>query len=207
LAIQEEIMQASLDLSATEARMFRAYWQDGLIDLLAGATLILIGLGWLLGIPLGVLSVTPGVAVVFWPLLRRTITEPRLGRVRFSAKRQFRMHHGAIALLALGVLLGGLVTTRVFLADQTSAFLRWIAPGIPVLIMAVLALSVSGVLRLLRFVGYAATFAIAAVIVAGATLEPGWALFGGGVVVTVMGGVLLVRFLREFPRLSQEMDE
>ncbi|HXI01928.1 MAG TPA: hypothetical protein VNI57_02020, partial [Candidatus Saccharimonadales bacterium] len=132
-------MNARSELASTEAQVFRAYWQDGLLDLLAGSSILMIGLGWLTGFVLAAVIVPP-LAIVMWPLLRRRITDPRLGQVRFNAERRFRMRHGMIAVLSLGVLLFGFVGVRL-LKGETSDLLRWLAPAIPALILAALALS------------------------------------------------------------------
>lgn len=52
-------MKGQSDLASTEARVFRAYWQDGVLDLLAGASVVLIGLGWLAGFVLAGVVVAP----------------------------------------------------------------------------------------------------------------------------------------------------
>lgn len=192
------------ELSATEAKVFRSWWQDGVLDLIAGSCVTLIGLGWLAGFPLAGIAVPP-IALTAWPILRRRITEPRLGQVRFAARRRRDMRFGMIAVLSLGLVLGGFVAD-LYRGGSDSQLLRWLAPAIPGSIVAALALSTAEALRLVRFVGYAAGFVAAALVVAALDADPGWALFAGGALVAASGARLLVRFLREFPVLSTEMD-
>jgi hypothetical protein len=198
-------MKAQPELAATEARVFRAYWQDGVLDLLAGSSLVLIGIGWLAGFVLAGVIVPP-IAISMWPLLRNRITKPRLGQVRFGAARRFRMRHGLIAVASLGVLLCGFVALHV-LRGEASDFLRWIAPGIPALILAALALSAAEALRLVRFVVYAAAFVAVGLAVSAVDADPGWAIVAGGVVVAASGARMLASFLRRFPCLPAEMEE
>ncbi len=193
------------DLVPTEARVFRAYWQDGVLDLLAGLGVVLIGLGWLAGFPLAGVVVPP-IALVTWPILRSRITGPRLGRVRFGPDRRFEMRHGLIAVVSLGVVLCGFVATRVYGARGTSDLVRWLAPGIPALILMLLSLSSAAALKLPRFAAYAVGFAVAALAVSVLDADPGWALAAGGLVAAIHGAFLLARFVREFPVLSAEMD-
>ncbi len=197
-------MRTQAGLASTEARVFSAYWQDGLLDLLAGSALVAIGLCWVAGFVLAVVIVPP-VVLVTWPILRQRVTDPRLGQVRFNAGRRHRMRHGLIAVASLGVLLFGFVGIRV-LKGGTSELVRWLAPGIPALLLAALALSAAEALRLVRFVGYAAVFVTAGLVVAALDADPGWAIAVAGAIVLGNGARMLRRFLREFPRLPAEMD-
>ncbi len=199
-------MAARSALASTEAKVFHAYWQDGILDLIAGAGAVLIGVGWVLGYVLSVVLV-PALVLTAWPILRRRITDPRLGRVRFSARRRFTMLHGMIAVVSLGILLGGLTVTHVYRGTVTSQLVRWLAPGIPALILAALSLSAAAALGLLRFVGYAGGFVAAALLAAVLDADPGWAILLGGAVVCASGAVMLSRFLREFPPLAGDLDQ
>jgi len=198
-------MGARSELAATEARVFQAYWQDGVLDLLAGGSTLLIGLGWLAGFVLASVVVPP-LAIVSWPILRQRITHPRLGRVRFNAHRRFRMRHGMIAVLSLGVLLFGFFALH-FGVGHLPPFPRWLAPGIPALLLAALALSAAEALRLARFALYGIGFIAAALVVSGLDADPGWALAGGGAIAAANGARMLVAFLRDFPMLAAEMDK
>jgi hypothetical protein len=198
-------MTTGAAFASTEARLFRAWWQDGLLDLLAGACLVATGLGWLAGFVLAG-ALAPAVALPLWPLLRQRITRPRLGEVRFAAARRLRMRHGLVAVVSLGVVLLGFVALSLSEAEARSELLRWAAPAIPALLLAALALSAAEALRLLRFALYAAGFVAAGLVVASLEAEPGWAILAGGALVLASGIRLLAVFLREFPRLPSEMD-
>jgi hypothetical protein len=198
-------MSTTPEFAATEKRVFSAFWQDGVLDLLAGVALLSIGIAWLLHL-FWLTAVVPGPFVVMWPILRRTITEPRLGQVRFQVERRHSLLHGSIAVLCLGLISFGFMVIRLYRGGDESALLRWLTPAIPSLLLALLALSIFGVLRLLRLLVYAAVLVAAGLIVAALDLEPGWAMLSVGVVITITGMVRLIRFLREFPRLPQEFE-
>lgn len=193
------------ELAGTEAKVFRAYWQDGLLDLVAGSTVVLIGFGWIAGLWISGIVVPP-VALVAWPILRRRITEPRLGAVRFGPERRSRMRHGLVAVCSLGVVLAGFVFPRLVLDRSPSELLRWLAPGIPALILAALALSASEALRIARFALYGAAFVVAALGAAALDVDPGWPMAAGGALMIASGARLLVRFLRDFPVLPTEIE-
>ncbi|QDU68212.1 hypothetical protein [Engelhardtia mirabilis] len=197
-------MSTTTTLASTESRLFRAYWQDGVLDLLAGAALSAIGLGWIAGYPLAGVVVPP-VAIATWPILRQRITRPRLGQVRFNARRRFDMSLGMIAVLSLGVLLCGLFVSRSKEGASYEA-LRSLAPGIPALLVAALGLSAAAALRLARLAAYSAVFVAAALVVATLDAEPGWALLAGGLVMLASGARLLAAFVRGHPRLAAAMD-
>ena len=86
-----------------ETRVLRFFWNDGLLDLLAGAGVCLIGLAWLFDlVPLG--AVARAVLIPFWKPLRAKITEPRLGYVELSDVQQKRNRNFLAVSIVLGVL-------------------------------------------------------------------------------------------------------
>ncbi len=194
-------MKKNLNFAKAERRVFHAYWQDGLLDLVAGATAMLIGVGWFLDVFVAILGL-PIVAVFVWQAVRQRVTEPRLGSVVFSAQRRRDLKHGLVAILSLGLVVGGNLVTRLWLGDSHSALAQWFAPAIPATIVAAMSLSCAVALGLWRFVGYAGFFALAGLIVAAAGLEPWWGLMIGGVAVMICGAVMLSQFIHNFPKLS-----
>jgi len=192
-------------LTKAERRLFRAFWQDGLLDIIAGATVALIGVGWLLGVFVPALGL-PIVGVFAWQGARRRITEPRLGSVEFSDARVHDIRHGLIAIVSLGLVVGGNLITRVWLAGTPTPFTQWFAPAIPATIIAAMSLSCAAALGLWRFVAYGVVFGVAGLAVAEFDSEPWWALITGGAVVALCGVDMLVRFLRRFPELPNEAE-
>jgi len=198
-------MATKQTLAPLERKVFRSYWQDGMIDILAGISSILIGLGWLVDlfpITLGV----PVLAITAWIGIRRKVTEPRLGHVSFSSKRRRDMIHGWIAVLSLGLVVGGNLVTRIWIGGSHSSASQWFAPAIPAMIVAAMSLSCAAALGLWRFVFYGVIFAASGLAIAEVRAEPWWGLVVGGVMVACCGGILLLRFLRTFPVPMQHPD-
>jgi len=200
-------MQLSSNFAKAEKRVFYAYWQDGLLDIFAGASVAVIGVCWLLGGIVATLGL-PIVAICLWTAVRRRVTEPRLGRVTFTAKRSHDLKHGLIAIVSLGIVLFGFIGSKLWRHGATSAFEQWLAPAIPALLLALMCLSCAEALRLGRFVIHALAFAAGGLIAAAARFEPVWALIIGGSFVTCWGAAMLRTFLRDFPPLpSEPIDE
>jgi hypothetical protein len=191
-----------MQLERTEARIFTAWWQDGLIDLLAGIGITLIGVAWLLGWP-AIGAAVPAMIVPLWGDLRSRITEGRLGRVRFSAERRRKLTRGNVAAIGLGALLLVINILMLVSIDTPSAWLRSMVPALPALLLALMGVVASLMLGLPRFLAYSAALGVAGLVVAAFDLEPGWAIAGGGIVIAIAGATLLRRFLAEFPRLSE----
>lgn len=194
------------NLTQTERRVFRAYWQDGLLDLAVGTSLALVGAGWLCGLWMAALGV-PLVAVLAWRVARRGITEPRLGAVVFSARRRRDLTHGLIAILSLGLVVAGSLIARIWATQADWSFAHWFAPAIPAFIVAAMSLSCSAALGLWRFFVYGVMLAALGLGAAELACEPWWALVAGGGIIAGWGVVLLVSFLRAFPRLSNEVQD
>ena len=192
-----------MELPNTEARLFRAYWQDGLLDLLAGLAVSLIGAAWLFDFVLAVVIVPP-VVITMWPLLRARITEPRLGSVRFNSERMSALRVGLGMSVAVGVGFLALVLIRVLGGSTPSTLSTWIAPGIPALLLAVLAVLASQLLQLRRIALYAVILVASALLVALLAVGPGWALLLAGAIVAISGVLQLARFMNEFPRLPEQ---
>ncbi|MCO6436901.1 MAG: hypothetical protein J5J06_07425 [Phycisphaerae bacterium] len=191
------------DVSRVEKRVFHAYWQDGLLDILAGVSVMAIGLGWLLGVLVAGMGV-PIVAIFVWGVLRRRVTEPRLGRVTFSDWRNREMKLGMIAIVSLGIVLFGFVGTRIARGGPPTPLAQWFAPAIPAFLLVLLCLSCAEALRLGRFVIHALAFATSGLIAAAVGIEPGWSLILAGAFVACWGVYMLKRFLRSFPPLPAE---
>lgn len=182
----------------SENALFREYWDDGLIDLLAGLALLIAGLGW--QSRFGVLAILQApLWTVLWQPLRQRIVEPRAGYVAFCRARQRRNTRGGAMAVAAGLVALALVVLGlngwVGRSAETAA-IEW-AAGLPALIIATMGVLAALLTSARRFFLYAAVSLIAAVAAAGFSWHPGMALTAVGVVVTAGGAWLLTRFLRE----------
>lgn len=181
----------------TETHLFRSYWDDGLVDLLAGLALLVTGLGW--ETELGALAVIQApLWIALWGPLRRRLVEPRAGSVTFSRSRRERNARGLGWTLALGVgFLALAVLTLVVVRGQgAGAALPLLVPGLPALLVAVAA-GLAGLLTgARRFQGYGLALLAAAAVTVLLRGGPALPLAAVGLVMVASGGILLVRFLQ-----------
>ena len=178
-----------------ESSLFRQFWDDGLLDLFAGAAVLGISVFWALDlVALG--PIVPVLLIPFWHPLRRKLVEPRAGFVEFSEKRIGR-NRGMLRYSALlGIALLALFLTLYWVGGDRANVIRIFAPGIPALLLGVLAALTALGLGLPRFLAYAAFFVLAGLVVALMNADPEWAMAGGGLVILLHGILLWLRFVR-----------
>ncbi len=194
--------------SKPESRLFQGYWQDGSLDLAAGLALVTMGIFWLTG-PTVAQPFAPLIAFVLYPTLRRFVTEPRLGHVRFNAQRRAKLRLGHWVMLALGVVALSLGIGLYFMRGgglAESSLASTLVPGLPAALVGIMSIGGAIMLGLGRFLGYAAVLITAGAVVVVADAHPGWALLAGGVATTLWGVVLMFRFVREYPIAMKEME-
>lgn len=178
-----------------ESRLYRGYWDDGLLDLFAGLGVVGVGVCW--AVDLVVLgAIVPVLLIPFWEPLRRSIVEPRAGLVEFSDLRTKRMRGGLLvsAWIGVGLLISFIVLN--FLSGRWGQSMAWVAPGVPALLLALLAALAALLLGLSRFFAYAAVLCLAGLMVGLLDTRPEIAILVGGFVILLNGVRLLVRFLR-----------
>ncbi len=189
-----------------ENELYTGRFDDGLLDLFIGLGLVGVGVTWLTGSP--ALSVlVPAVLIPLWIALRRQVTEPRLGRVSFSADRRaseraraaraVSLGTGVLALVGLGEL--GLRRGAVEPPSWTS-----LAPLIPAALLVVGLVLVSLMVGARRFLVYAAALLVVAGLATRLGAEPGTYMTLAGALLSVWAGGLVARFLAAHPNLDQE---
>lgn len=179
-----------------EEQLFRRYWDDGLLDLLAGAGVLMAGVAWLAGVVAvgGALAVLP---IVLWRPLRARLVEPRLGQVEFRAKRIARQQRHSLALLGAGVLAFALVLAVALTRTRGGGGIGApLVAGLPALLVALPAFAVGASLGVRRLHFYGLTLLAGGGLVIVLDADPGWALVGGGCVAVIVGAILLRRLLR-----------
>jgi hypothetical protein len=181
-----------------EAALFHSYWDDGLLDILAGVGLLGVGVGWAVDLPvLG--AVVPALLVPLWLPLRRRIVEPRVGFVEFSQARQHRVARGLYGALGLGVVvLVAALGSYFWIADfRQGSVATTLVPGLPAALLALLAVLTGLLTGAQRFglYGVALVFAAAATILMNG--GPAAPMLAGGGLVLCSGIALLVRFLAD----------
>ena len=205
-------MSDALDIDGIERRAYLAYNEDGLLDILTGFMMAFIGYYVLseVDIPFAPFLAIFGPAV--WASLKKAVTEPRIGRVKFGPGRRSRQQK-VIAVFA--------VVVNVLLV--LSFFVKWgpiVGPWQTTLYTYGVILVGSGVVSLIlftighfnevsRFKGYAAVSV--PMFVAGHFLtDPGLDLFQRlayvliplGLLMLGYGVVTLWRFVQKYPKIT-----
>jgi len=182
--------------ASPESRLFRAYWDDGLLDVLFGVGAVAVGLLWMVELVVFG-AIVPAFLALAWNPLRRAIVEPRVGWVEFNAARTESNRRKLLAAVSIGLGALALVVVLVIAARSGNDLVPGdLAAALPAVLVGVMAGLIGVGLSLARFLGYALAFAAAGVLVALAGGEPGLAILLGGIVTLLSGAWLLTRFLR-----------
>jgi hypothetical protein len=211
-------MSHTINLKELERKAFRSTFQDGLWDMYLGFLLLTMGMGpvlpsldasimWTLGILL-MLIVLAWLA--FW-VGKKFITTPRMGLVKFGPQRKAKLKKTR-AVLFLSALLG--VITFVVRAMWN---VEWAAIPIPAYVWAVQAIVVFGLgayfLDVSRFYAYGMLYAMplpVGIVLLQNTGLPGLMFLPFGVsggIMVIIGVVLFIRFLREYPLPAVEASD
>lgn len=182
-----------------ESRVVKMYWNDGLLDVLAGCGVMLVGIAWLANlVPLG--AVAPALLLPLWRPLRARITEPRLGYVEFSDRQQGRNRAflGLVIVLGIVTMMGG-IAAYWFLADALPWDRGRLVRALPAFLVGLLSLLAAVITSQMRFVAYWCALALFGVLAAAVPLEPGWSLLAGGVAGVVGGVIAMTQFMARYP--------
>ncbi len=188
------------NLGTIEQRVYRTYWNDGLLDLFATVGVLGIGISWIVGFPVGG-AIVPAMLVPLWGPFRQRFVEPRLGMVEFSDAREQRNAN----MLKLAVLLGlgvfALSVTLYVLRDRLALdpSVQLVA-GLPAALLGLLAVITAILVASVRFLVYSAVLVvIAGVIGALNGWEPGLILVEAGAIMLIVALAVFVRFLQDNP--------
>ncbi len=182
-----------------ERETYRAYWSDGIVDIYLGVSMLFMGAMWTLVSDLaGIAGVLPAVFVT--PVLagRKRFVEARLGHVEWRPPRRDWERRNLLLLLTSGIALFVLGGATFLLVDGGDG-LRPFAPGILAWLLAAIALGLALVLDAMRMLIYAAVLALSGAAVVALGANPGWPMLACGVVATVVGLVMLRRFIERHP--------
>ncbi len=209
---------SQIDLKELERKAFRANFQDGVWDIYLGLLLLLLGgspalaktglsEGWLAVI----LAVVAVVIVLAFMGAKKFVVTPRLGVVKYGPKRE-KKRKTVTLILSLSALLGVVM----FFAARPAIGLAqtWELPGWAVIagvfgIQSIVVFSLGAYfLDYSRAYLYGWFYALALPITfwlmdAGIYVPVGALLFAA--VMILMGTVLFVRFLRDYPLPAREM--
>jgi hypothetical protein len=212
-------MSQRLDLKAIERRAWLSTFQDGLWDIFFGLMLVAGAVSdWLQsrGTPSSIripayLSLFVLAGLVLWGG-KRYITAPRLGRVAFSPARKARMRKLVLILFPSLIVTGALfVLSRGWLGQPAWwGDFGWLAGTITVTLLFITTFSLMAVLMdFPRLALYGVLFALPEILGVGLSRltgsEAGFligSLFSASVVL-VVGAVVMIRFLRDYPAPEQ----
>jgi len=207
-----------LSFKTLEKRAFRSFFKDGIYDVFLGLILLGLGLPFILNefelidyetitMPLLIPLILNIGALVFFIVGKKYITAPRLGIVRFGKTRKRKMMHVKL-LLAISVLIG-VITFLLSLfkvlpvGGKTGIPLAGVIFGVKVLLVFSLAAYFMDFTRLYL---YAFLFAISLPLTfwlrknAVLTYPSLWVFSLTAGPMLVVGWVLFIRFLHQYPR-------
>lgn len=189
-------------LGELEKAAYRSRWKDGLLDLVGGLGVVLVGVSWLLDMAWATGFTVP-LLLFLWMGLRRSVVEPRIGRVTFGKTRQQSEKSGTTGILLLGLgLLTFFIAAQAFLSRSGGGLTAWTeywAAAIPVTLLAIMAILVSVMTSLTRFLGYAALLFATGTVATPLGVEPPGQILAAGAIITLVGAVIFVRFLSNHP--------
>ena len=200
-------MSYEMDMKEIERQVYLSYSEDGLIDIAIGVVITSWGL-MLTQEPTGLIGLLGLLGLGIWYVGKRLITIPRIGVIEPGPKMERRLTNLAVFLVVLGlVVLGGILISRAVgsfaISDYSLAILG--------LVLAAGAALLAYLLNTARIYGYAVilfvSFAGGEILAKSITTFDAFALsviVGGGLIL-LSGLVVLVHFVRKYPRQQMEV--
>ena len=193
-------MQTDIDLKSIKRKVYMSYFQDGLWDILLGIFLI----GWGLMVTFDFVAVMGGFWLVFYMFvlgLKRWLVYPRAGYIKIPEARRQQIK---MVLLGSVVFLAGVAMIPIFIIDSRPAwfseYFMLILGGMFTLVIIFLAVW----WQVYRWYAYAAMVLLTFMSHQWLDTELNLSFFVPGGIVTVFGLVLLIRFIRKYPKASGE---
>jgi len=193
---------SKMELHGLEEKIYRSYWEDGLVDVFAGTMIILIGISWLIDlVPIG--AAAPAILIPLWPPLRKRYIVPRAGLVEFSDERMSRMNTAVKGLIVLGAFTFCLGIAAFFVDFETghpiAVLLQNSISAMPVLLLGLLMAIGGFFIGQIRGFVYAILFLLIGVVGALLAVHPGWMILTAGCLVAGSGALFLTRFMLAYP--------
>ena len=199
-------MSYELDMKEIERQVFLSYSEDGLVDIAIGVVIAAWGL-MLIQEPTGLIGLLGLLGMGIWYIGKRIITFPRIGVIEPSPKMERRLTNLGLFLIVLGlVAFVGILLTRA----SGSTMIGDYSLGILGLVLAAGVALLAYLLNAARLYIYAfilfLSFAGGEILAKTVTTFDAFALsviVGGGLIL-LSGIVVLVRFIRKYPRPQME---
>jgi len=194
------------EMGRIENRVYRAYWNDGLLDVFAAVGVLLIGIAWTFDFVVGG-AITPALLVPLWGPFRQRFIEPRLGMVEFSEKRERTNRNRLLLVILLGIGAFALVVSLYVLRDRLALEPSVsIIAGLPALLLAIPAALTAMLVSTGRFLVYAALLLVAGGVGAISGWEPGPILVSAGIPILIIASTVLLRFVRNNPIANEDLE-
>lgn len=199
-------MSYKFDMKEIERQAYMSYSEDGLVDIAIGFVIMAWGL-LLLMEPTGLIALLGPLGMGIWYLGKRFITIPRIGTIDPSPKMERRLRNLAVFLLLLGLLaFAGILISRIlgsaFTSDHSLGILGLVlAAGVAVLAYLLNA-SRLYVYAVILFVAFAGGEILAGTVTNFDAFASS-VIIGGGLIL-ISGIVVLLRFMRKYPRPELE---
>jgi hypothetical protein len=174
---------------------------DGIVEIIAGLPVLSFGLGMIFDASL--FFILTGLPVALFLPLKRAITIPRLGYVKFSPERQRKISKSLVLMFVAGSI-SLLLGIAVFVGFQGEVFnFRDFMMEYGLLVFGVVMASAFALVAIFfestRFFGYGALVFGAWLVSYLLDIEPGVPVSIAGGVIALIGVGLLVRFLVQYP--------
>jgi hypothetical protein len=209
-------MNDTINLKEIEKKVFSSTYQDGFFDLLIGILLIAMGFSPMLekAHPLADwwIAILTVPFIVAFVLAKKFITVPRMGTVKFSEKRRAKIKKSVSILLAFLIL--GIIASIVFTVGIIPY--SWLSkrvqiPSILWVVASIIGFSLAAYsLNIKRYYLYGILYAIPFPFYRFLKFIPKFShlslimFFISGVIIIIIGTIVLVRFLRNYPQVKEE---
>jgi len=199
-------MNTESGLKSLERESYMAYYRDGILDLLVGLALLGMSAFIIFGDP-GTGAILPVAAILLHPGLKKYITQPRLGYVKFAPQREAQMKANLSRLIILFTVTAVLGAVVFFAYSGHADWQLWIRDLglIPLgVVLAVTAAALGILYGVNRGLVYALIILVVFILGHVLHIHISMQLLFLGALLTITGVVLLLRFVRRYPRLTQE---
>lgn len=196
------------NMSQLENRLFKHYFDDGLLDMFIGVGLALLGAAWLCEmVALG--AIVPVVLMPLWKPLRERLVESRAGSIKFKAERQVQNKASFTKWMLFGIVILASEVFIIFVVDREtfldSDWFIQLVPGLPSILIAAPLVVVAlylGIGRLCFYGVLSAGFGLLVMI--DTAIEPGHAILLTGVSTLLVGSLVFFQFIRKSQLASQD---
>ena len=195
-------MVEDINLKEIQRKVYLSFFQDGLWDIFLGLFILGWGLAILTELAYLVGAFFIGIYFTVWGVKKR-LTYPRIGYARFSETSRRRIT-GRFIILGVVLLLVGVMVAVLW---GISARPQWLADYFPLVFNGMLAAVVCIVAywaRANRFYLYAVLIFLGAVFHLWLGIPWEFGFIGAGGIIVLIGVVILINFLRKYPKMDEE---